>query len=151
MHSSPPSSIHLHPAHFSLHPALWNTLTKILHWANSPSLGCKIKSCSFWLKIGTHVILEALVPNPDLDFWNFDPKKHFSANFRRKSQSCPFFLIMGTHGILTALILVPTLVFWISDPNSIFGQLWAEKVKAVRFAWKMVRMLSRGCWFLFQH
>ena len=25
-HSSPPSSIHLHPAHFSLHPALGNTL-----------------------------------------------------------------------------------------------------------------------------
>ena len=33
LHPSLPSSIHLHPAHISLHPALWNTLniwTKIL-------------------------------------------------------------------------------------------------------------------------
>ena len=35
LHSPPPSSTHLHPAYFSLHPALCNTLnniwTKILH------------------------------------------------------------------------------------------------------------------------
>ena len=35
LHPPPPSSIHLHPAYLSLHPALWNTLnvirTKILH------------------------------------------------------------------------------------------------------------------------
>ena len=80
----PPSSIQLHPAHFGLHPALCNTLsniwTKILHVIGENldrNLGRKIKSCPFWLKIGTHGILEVLIPNPDLDFWNFDPKIHF--------------------------------------------------------------------------
>ena len=77
------------------------------------------------------------IPNPDSDFWNFDPKTHFWKNFGQKSQSCSFFLKIGTHGILMMLILIPTLVFWISDPKSIFGQIWAEKVKAVCFAWKL--------------
>ena len=35
------------------------------------------------------------------------------------------------------LILIPTIVFWIANPKSIFGQIWAEKVKAVFFAWKL--------------
>ena len=34
------------------------------------------------------------------------------------------------------LILIPTLVFRISNPKSIFGQIWAEKDKALCFAWK---------------
>ena len=29
------------------------------------------------------------------------------------------------------------MVFWISNPRSTFGQIWAEKVKAVCFAWKL--------------
>ena len=35
------------------------------------------------------------------------------------------------------LILIPSIVFWISNPKSIFGQIWAEQVKAVCFAWKL--------------
>ena len=35
------------------------------------------------------------------------------------------------------LILIPTIFFWIVNPKSIFGQIWAEKVKAVCFAWKL--------------
>ena len=35
------------------------------------------------------------------------------------------------------LILIPTIVFWIAYPKSIFGQIWAEKVKAVCFVWKL--------------
>ena len=38
------------------------------NWTISPNLGKKIKSCPFWLKIGTHVILEVLIPNQDLHF-----------------------------------------------------------------------------------
>ena len=37
------------------------------------------------------------------------------------------------------LILIPTIVFWIANPKSIFGLIWAEKVKAVYFAWKLAR------------
>ena len=89
--------------------------------------------------------------NLDLDVWNFNPKINFLANLDRKSQSCLFFLKIGTHSILTMLILIPTLVFWFSDPKSIFGQIWAEKVKVVQFGWKLIRRVSRRCYFLFQH
>ena len=44
-----------------------------------------------------------------------------------------------------------TLVFWLSNPKSIFGQIWTKKVKVIRFARKLAHMVSRGCWFLFQH
>ena len=91
------------------------------------------------------------ISNPDLDFWNSDPKIHFWANLGRKSQSCPFFLKIGMHGILTMLILIPTLVFWISDPKSIFGKIWTKKVNVVQFGWKLAHRVSRRCWFLFRH
>ena len=56
----------------------------------------------------------------------------------------------STHDILR-MILLPTLVFWISNPKSISGQIWAKKVKVVRFAWKLAHKVSPGCWSLFQH
>ena len=84
----------LHPAHFSLHLALCNTLSviriKISHVIEQFS--------SFWLKIGTHGLLEELILNLHLGFWNFDPKIYFWANLGRKSQSCPFCLKTDTHG-----------------------------------------------------
>ena len=79
----------------------------------------------------------------------FRPQNPFLANLDWKSQSCLFCLKIGTHYILRILILIPTLVFWISYPKSIYGQIWAKKVKVVCFAWKLVHMVPRGCWFLF--
>ena len=117
----PPSSLQ-HPQHY------WNR-NIARNWAISPNLGRKIQSCPFWLKIGTHGLLEVLILNLHLDFWNSDPKINFWANLGRKSQSCPFCLKIGTHDISRMLILIPTLVFWISNPKSIFGQIWAKKVK----------------------
>ena len=114
------------------------------------NLGPKIQSCLFYLKIGTH-ISRMLIPNPDLDFWNFDPKIHFWANLGPKIQSCPFCLKIGTHGISRMLILIPILVFWISNPDFLFEQIWAQKFKVVSFVWKLAHMISRECWFLFQH
>ena len=38
------------------------------------------------------------------------------------------------------LILIPTIVFWIANRRSTFEQIWAEKVKAVCFAWKLAHM-----------
>ena len=88
----PPSSMYLHPAHFNLQSALSTLLEPRYprNWAISLNLGRKTQSCLFWLKIGTHSVLEMLIPNPDLDFWNFDLKIHFWANEGGKSQSCPF-------------------------------------------------------------
>ena len=91
------------------------------------------------------------IPNPDLDFWNSDPKIHFWANLGPKIQSCLFCLKIGTHGISRMLILIRTLVFWISNPNFPFGQICVKKVKVVQFGWKLAHRVFRQCWFLLRH
>ena len=71
LHPPPPCSIHLHSAHFSLHPALCNTLNAIRtkdiarNGVISQNFGQKIPSQPFRLKIGTHATLVVLIPNPD--------------------------------------------------------------------------------------
>ena len=69
-----------------------------------PNFGPKFQKCPFCLKIGAHIILEVLIPNPDLDFCNFDHKIHFWANLGPKIQSCPFFLKIGARSISRMLI-----------------------------------------------
>ena len=113
----PPSSLQ--------HPYQYSNQNTASNWAIFPNLGRKIQSCLFSLKIGTHSFLEVLIPNPDLDFWNSDPKIHFWATCGPKSQSCLFCQKIGTHGISWMLIFIPTLVFWISNPKFLFGQIWA--------------------------
>ena len=162
------------------------------NWVISPNLGQKIKSYLFWLKIGKHGVLEVLIPNPDLDFWNSNPKIHFWENLGPKIQSCFFCLKIGAWHLkdadsesrlrflkfrpqnpflgkfgsknsklsvlsenwytwyLKVLILIPTLVLWISNPNFLFEQIWAKKVKVVRFIWKMTHMVSWKCRFRIQ-
>ena len=111
-----------------------------------------------------------LIPNPDLDFWNSDPKIQFWANLGQKSQSCLFCLKVCIHGISRMLILISTFVFlisnwksifwpnlgqksqicsffWISTLNFLFGQIWAKKVKVARFNWKLGHMASWKCRF----
>ena len=150
LHPAPPSSFQ--PPTSSLqHSQQYLNQNIARNWAISPNLGQKIKSCPFWLKIGTHGILEVLIPNPDLDFWNSDPKIHFWANLGPEKQNCSFCLKIGTHGISRIAILIPTLVFWISNEKSIFGQIWVKKVKVAYFACKLAHMVSWGCWFLFRH
>ena len=94
------------------------------------------------MKIGTHGILEVLIPNPDLEFRNSDPKILFQANLGRKSQSFPFCLKIGTHDILEELILIPDLDFRNPTAKSIFEQIWAEKAKVVCFTLKLTHMVS---------
>ena len=48
-------------------------------------------------------------------------------------------------------MLKDALVFSIFNPKFLFGQIWAWKVKVVRFVWKLAYIVSGGCWFLFQH
>ena len=128
MHPALPNSILLYPPLFSSfhsplsslqRPQKYSNQNIARNWAISPNLGRKIQSCPFWLKIGSHGILEVLIPNPDLDFWNSDPKIHFWANLGPKSQSCLFCLKIGTHGISRMLILIPALVFSNFKPKSL--------------------------------
>ena len=84
-----------------------------------------------------------------ISFLNFLPEIYFWANLGWKSQSSLFCLKINMQSISRMLILIATLVVWISNPQSFFGQIWAEKDKAVSFARKLVHTVSRGCWFLF--
>ena len=126
MHTAPPSSIQLHPApspsfqppSSSLqHPKQYSNQNIACNWAISPNLSRKIQSSPFSLKIRSHGILEVLIPNPDLNIWNSDPKIHFWANLGPKRQSCQFCLKISTHCISSMLILVLTLIFLNSDPK----------------------------------
>ena len=146
MHPPPPSLFQSPPSSVQYpHQYLDQNIAR--NWAISPNLSWKINSCPFSLKIDTHGIFEVLILNPDLDIWNFDPKIYFWANLGPKNQRCPFCLKIGTRGISRMLILIPTLVFLISNPYFFFGQIWAKKVKVVRFNWKLAHMVSWKCRF----
>ena len=83
LHPPPPSSFQPPPSSFQPPPSSLQYPQQYLNqniarnWAISPNLGQKFKNCPFWQKIGTHGILEVVIPNPDLDFWNSDTKIHF--------------------------------------------------------------------------
>ena len=73
----------------------------------------------------------------NITFLSFQPLIFFWTNLSRKTLSCSFWLKIGTPGISRMLILMPTIVFWIANSKSIFGQIWAEKVKAISFCLKI--------------
>ena len=122
LHPPPPSSFQPPPSSLQ-HPQQYLNQNIARNWAISPNLGQKIKNCLFWPKIGTHRILEVLIPNPDLDFWNSDSKIPFWANLGPKTQICLFCLKIGTHIISRILIPNPYLDFWNFDPKIYF---WAN-------------------------
>ena len=85
-HPLAPTSALLHPPSTNSSQPPPSSLTLLepniaRNWANSLNLGRKNKSCPSWLKIGSYGILEMLIPNLDLDFWNSDP---FLDKFRFK-------------------------------------------------------------------
>ena len=87
----------------------------------------KNRSCLFCLKIGTHLILEVLIPNMDLDFWNSDLKIHFWANLGKKIQNCLFCLKIGIYGILEELVPNLELGFQNFDPKIYFWESLGQK------------------------
>ena len=128
LHPPPPSSFPPPPSSLQ-HPQQYLNQNFARNWAISSNLGQKIKNCPFWLTIGTHGILEVLIPNPNLDFWNSDPKIHFLANLGPKIQSCPLCLKIGTHNISRMLIPNPDLDFWNFEPKTYF---WANLVPKIQ-------------------
>ena len=79
LHPSPPSSFQPPPSSLQ-HPQQYLNQNIARNWAISPNLDQKIKNCPFCLKIGTHGLLDVLIPNRDSDFSNCDPKIYFWAN-----------------------------------------------------------------------
>ena len=122
------------------------------NWAISPNLGRKIKTCPFWLKSGTQGIMEVLIPNPDLDFRNSDPKIYFWANLGPTIQSFLFCLKIGTPTISRKMIPnldLDLLKFWPKNPF-LAGQIWAQKFKVVSYICKLPHIVYQGCWFWIQ-
>ena len=158
---SPPSSIHLHLAQLSLHPALCNILNVIRSLishisGNFSKFRSKNSNLSILTKNWQQKELGGDGFKSRLSFFlgsrlSLDPKIHFWVNLDQNCQSYQFCLKICAHGIWTMLILIPTLVFWICNPKSIFGLILAKKLKVVHFDWKLVIRVSRGCWFLFCH
>ena len=111
---------------------------------NFPKFRPKIQSYPFCLKIGTHGILKVLVPNPGLEFRNFDPEIIFWANLVRKCKSCPFCLKIGTQGILGELILHPDLLFRNSDTKILFWANLDQKIQSCPFCLKISTHYPRG-------
>ena len=110
LHPPPPSSFQPPPSSLQ-HPQQYLNQNIARNWAISPNLGRKTKCCPLWLKIGSHDIVEMLIPNPELDFWNSDPNINFWANLGPKIQSCSFCLKIGAHNISKMLIPNPDLDF----------------------------------------
>ena len=107
LHLPPLSSFQPQPSSLQ-HPQQYSNQNITRNWAISPNLCRKNQNCPFWLKIGSQGMLEVLIPNPALGFWNSDPKIDFL-------------------------------------------QTLAQKVKVVRFVWKLANMVSQECRFLFQN
>ena len=82
-----------------------------------------------------------LIPNPDLDFWNFDTKINFWANLGQKIQSSPFCLKIGAHSISRMLIPNPDLDFWNSDPKIYFWANLGQKIQSCSLCLNISRML----------
>ena len=84
LHSPPTSSFQPPPS--SLQHPQYSNQNIIRNGAISPNLGQKLQSCPLWVKIGSHGLFQVLIPNPDFDFWNSDPKIHFWAILGSRSQ-----------------------------------------------------------------
>ena len=132
LHPPPPSSFQS-PLNSLQHPQQYLNQNIARKWAISPNLGQKIKSCPFRLKIGTQGILEVLILNPDLDFWNSDPKIHFWPNLGPKIHSCLFCLKIGAHGMIRMLIPNPDFNFWNFDPKIHFWANLDPKIRSCSF------------------
>ena len=133
MQPPPPSSIHLHPAHFNLYPAPPSSFQLLVsslqhphqylnqniarNWAISSNLRCSFQ------------------PNLGSNFWNSNPKIHFWANLGPKIQNCLFCLKIGAHSISRMHILSESrlriLKFWPQNPY--LGKFWSTESKLFVF------------------
>ena len=72
----PPSSLQ--------HPQQYLNQNVARNLTISPNLGQKIKSCPFWLKIGSHGILEVFISNQTFRFLKLRPQNSFLEKFGPK-------------------------------------------------------------------
>ena len=158
MHPPPPSSFQPTPSSFQSSPCSLQHTQQYLNqniahnWAISPNLGRKIKSCPFWLKIGTLGILEVLIPNPELDFDTPTPKPIFAQIWAQKFKVVRFVWKLVHLVFQGCWFWIQTLIFEIFDRKIHFWANFGPKTQSWPFCLKIgTHMVSQGCWFLFQH
>ena len=130
MQPPPPSSINLHPA-----PSTSNQLISTFTHPHPPppnSFQPPLRS----LQHPQQYLNQNIVHN-----WAISP------NLGQKIKKCQFWLKIGTQGILEMLIPSPDLDFWNFHRKLVFGQIWTQKFKVVCYVWKLVHIVSQGCWF----
>ena len=130
MHPPPPDFIHLHPAHFSLHPALCNTLnnvwTKILHkLGNFPKF--RLKNLSILTENWHPWYFGGVDSESRLRFLKFRPQNPFLGKCGPENSKLSILSENWCTWYLKDADSYPSLVFWISEPNFLFGQIWAKK------------------------
>ena len=86
LHPAPSRSIHLHPAHFSLHSALCNTLNNIIrNWAIFPNLGRKIRKLSILIENWHTWYIGGVDSESRLRFLKFGSQNLFLGKFGPKN------------------------------------------------------------------
>ena len=83
LHPPPPNSFQPPPSSLQ-HPQKYSNQSIARNWAISPNLDRKMQRSSFWLKNGSHSILEVLIPNPDLISLKFQLQNPFLGKFGTK-------------------------------------------------------------------
>ena len=92
LHPPPPSSFQPTPSFIHLHPTLCNTLNFLepqyhMQLSNFPKFRLKNSKLSISIENWYTAILEELIPNPHLHFWNSNLKIQFCANLDPKRQN----------------------------------------------------------------
>ena len=82
-----------------------------------------------------------------LRFLKFWPQNPLLGKFGPKNSKLSVLSENWYSCISRILILISTLVLQISNPNFLFEQIWAKKVKVVRFNWKLTHMVCWKCRF----
>ena len=149
------SSLGYHLVHLcstAINFQMFQIFNQVIHWHYNINIlnsiyVCIVYSAYAFRKLVDVVSQRMLIPNPDLNFWNVDPKIHFWANLGPKIQSCLFYLKIGTHNILRMLIPNPDLDFWNFDPKIHFWANLGRKSQSCPFIWKLVHIVSLECWF----
>ena len=139
LHPPPPSSFQPPPSSLQ-HPQKYSNQSIERNWAISPNLDRKIQSSSFWLKIGSHGILEVLIPNPDLRFLKIQLQNPFLGKFGPKKTKLSVLSENWRIWYLKEADSYSDISFLNFQPKIHFRQICTKKVKFVHFAWKLAHI-----------
>ena len=141
LHPPPPSSLQ--------QPQQYSNQNTTRNWTISPNLGRKIQSCPFWQNWFTWY-LGGADSEYRLRISKFRPQTPYLGKFGPKRTKLSV-LSRYWHAWYLKDADAYSYISFVNFQTKIhFRQIWAKKVKVVRFVWKLTHMVPRGWWFLFQ-